>query len=218
MASGEHGIELLVKKMAHKMIRTLPSSVQIEDLFQAGMVGWMTAKNKYDESFKIPFEKFALIYIHGAIINSLREGSWAPRSVCKYERLIKQARKELEEQGILNPCDIQLAEYLNIPLKKYQKIARDTINIYLVDLEEDLPADDNVYDNIEAEYIFTKLRAALDLLTPIQRRLVSMHYNEDICITDIAREFKVTETEGRKILRNSLAKLRKAIKDCGIHI
>lgn len=211
MASGEHGIELLVKKMAHKMIRRLPSCVQIEDLFQAGMIGWITAKSKYDDSFKIPFDKFALIYIHGAIINSLREGSWVPRSVSKYERLIREARKELEDQGIFDPSDVQLAEYLNIPLRKYQKFARDAINIYLLDLEEDVPSDDNVYETIESEYVFAKLRAALDLLTPIQRKLVSMHYNEDICITDIAREFKVTEVEGRKILRNSLASLKKAM-------
>src|SRR3954470_23009608 len=80
----------LVKRIAFHMMMRMPSSVQVDDLIQAGMIGLMEAAQKYDASRGASFETYAGIRIRGAIVDDMRRGDWAPRSVHRNARKISK--------------------------------------------------------------------------------------------------------------------------------
>ena len=81
----------LVKRIAHHMMMRMPASVQVEDLIQAGMIGLLEASTKYDASKGASFETYAGIRIRGAIVDEMRRGDWAPRSVHRNARRVQEA-------------------------------------------------------------------------------------------------------------------------------
>ena len=71
----------LVKRIAYHLLARLPANVQVDDLIQAGMIGLLEASTKYDASKGASFETYAGIRIRGAMLDDVRKGDWAPRSV-----------------------------------------------------------------------------------------------------------------------------------------
>ncbi|MFT5580198.1 MAG: RNA polymerase sigma factor for flagellar operon FliA, partial [Paraglaciecola psychrophila] len=53
----------LVKRIAHHMLARMPSSVQVEDLIQAGLIGLLEAARNYEASKGASFETYAGIRI-----------------------------------------------------------------------------------------------------------------------------------------------------------
>src|SRR5690625_705608 len=86
----------LVKRIAYHMMLRMPASVQVDDLIQAGMIGLLEAAQKYDGSRGASFETYAGIRIRGAIVDEMRRGDWAPRSVHRNARRVAQAMAAVE--------------------------------------------------------------------------------------------------------------------------
>src|SRR5690554_5116196 len=76
----------LVKKIAYHLKGRLPSSVFVEDLIQAGVIGLMEALQKYNVTQGASFETYAGIRIRGAMLDEIRKGDWTPRSVHRKSR------------------------------------------------------------------------------------------------------------------------------------
>ena len=70
----------LVKRIAHHMMASLPSSVDIDDIIQSGMIGLLDAARRYTEKEGAQFETYAVQRIRGAMLDSLRQADWLPRS------------------------------------------------------------------------------------------------------------------------------------------
>src|SRR3546814_14199204 len=71
----------LVKRIAHHLAARLPSSVDVDDLIQAGVIGLIEAARHYSGTRGASFETYAGIRIRGAMLDELRQTDWAPRSV-----------------------------------------------------------------------------------------------------------------------------------------
>jgi RNA polymerase sigma factor for flagellar operon FliA len=76
----------------------MPHSIDIGDLVQDGVLGLMDAANRFDETRGIKFETFAMNRIRGAMVDSLRELDWVPRSVRHKARQIERAIEELSQE------------------------------------------------------------------------------------------------------------------------
>jgi RNA polymerase sigma factor for flagellar operon FliA len=86
----------LVKRIAYHLLARLPASVQVEDLIQAGMIGLLEVSTKYDSSKGASFETYAGIRIRGAMLDEVRKGDWAPRSVHRNTRMVSDAIRRIE--------------------------------------------------------------------------------------------------------------------------
>ena len=82
----------LVKRIAHHLAVRLPSNIEIDDLFQAGMIGLLEAANNFDASRGASFDTYAGIRIRGAMLDEVRKLDWTPRSVHKKHRADGNAR------------------------------------------------------------------------------------------------------------------------------
>lgn len=71
----------LLRKIALKLRRRLPPSVEIDDLISDGFIGLARAERRFDPSRGIPFPYFACRAIEGAMLDGLRQRDWVPRQI-----------------------------------------------------------------------------------------------------------------------------------------
>ena len=68
------------------------------DLISYGLVGLISAVERFDPARRVKFETYAVTRIKGAIIDELRALDWVPRSVRARARAIEKKSAELESQ------------------------------------------------------------------------------------------------------------------------
>src|ERR1044072_143447 len=87
-----------VKFIAERLAAKLPPSVDIDDLMGAGMLGLLDAVDKFDPNKGVMFRTYAEMRVRGAMLDSLRDLDWAPRSMRRRAREIEAAYLQLEQQ------------------------------------------------------------------------------------------------------------------------
>ena len=100
----------LVKYVAGRMARGLPSHVEEADLISYGLLGLIGAIERFDPDREIKFETFAVSRIRGAIIDELRSLDWVPRSVRSKARDVEKAHSKLENRLGRAPTDEEMAD------------------------------------------------------------------------------------------------------------
>merc|ERR1711916_180521 len=133
----------LVKRIAHHMMMRMPASVQVEDLIQAGMIGLLEAAQKYDASKGASFETYAGIRIRGAIVDEMRRGDGAPRSVHRNARRVQDAIAQVEARTGRDATDQEVAEELDVSIEEYHSILQDSTSTRLFSYEEAVGDDDS---------------------------------------------------------------------------
>src|SRR5205809_7123351 len=113
----------LIKHIAHRVAIRLPSNVEIRDLINAGVLGLMDAIEKFEPERNVKFRTYAELRIRGAILDSLRDLDWAPRSLRKKSREIANLCKELEQSLGRPPADTELAEAMNVTLEQFYELS-----------------------------------------------------------------------------------------------
>ena len=86
----------LVKITAGRVVANLPPNMDRDDLITAGSMGLVKAVDQFDSGRQVKFETYAIALIRGAILESLREDDWVPRSVRERSRNLSRTMVELE--------------------------------------------------------------------------------------------------------------------------
>src|SRR5829696_10499126 len=111
----------LVKYVAGRMSSGLPAHVEEADLISYGLLGLISAIERFDPGREIKFETFAMTRIKGSIIDELRSLDWVPRSVRARAREIERANSKLEHQLHRAPGDKEIAGALGISVEEFQE-------------------------------------------------------------------------------------------------
>src|SRR5438477_12827659 len=88
----------LIKHIAHRVAIRLPSNVEIRDLINAGVLGLMDAIEKFEPERNVKFKTYAEVRIRGAILDSLRDLDWAPRSLRKKSKDLERMYADLSQK------------------------------------------------------------------------------------------------------------------------
>ena len=215
----------LVKKVACHLIARLPASVQLDDLIQSGMIGLIEASKNFDASKGASFETFAGIRIRGAMLDEIRRGDWAPRSVHRNARLVAETISELESTLNREPKDTEVAEKLDITLDEYHHILHDVnaskiIGIEDLGVDEDVitPANhdlslDKPFNNVKNERFNESLLAAIQSLPERDALVLSLYYNDEMNLKEIGQILDVSESRVSQIHGQAMIKLKAKIND-----
>ena len=133
----------LVKRIAYHLLARLPANVQVDDLIQAGMIGLLEASRKYDAGKGASFETFAGIRIRGAMLDEVRKGDWAPRSVHRNSRMVSDAIRKIEARTGRDAKDHEVAAELQLSLEDYYGILGDTLGSRLFSFDDLLQEGEN---------------------------------------------------------------------------
>ena len=217
----------LVRRLAHQMIAKLPANVEIDDLIQVGMIGLTDALSRFDSGQGVQFETFATQRIRGAMLDELRGTDWMSRGNRKHQRDIEGAVHRLEQRLGRAPQESEIAKEMGIPLSEYQDLlnkVRGTQLIYL----EDMGGDDGDQDFLDrhvaddaasplAQLNDRRMREALvEAIKNLPEReqfVMSMYYEHDMNLKEIAAVLKVTESRVCQLHSQSIARLRVKLRD-----
>lgn len=211
----------LVKRIAYHMMMRMPASVQVDDLIQAGMIGLIEAAQKYDGSRGASFETYAGIRIRGAIVDEMRRGDWAPRSVHRNARRISQAIRTVEARVGRDALDAEVAEELGVSLNEYFTMLQDSNGSRLFSYEETFGEEDSNIDASEANDDFVSpyeglqrdglkkaLTNAITQLPERERMVLALYYNEELNLKEIGLVLGVSESRVSQIHSQATARLK----------
>ena len=213
----------LVRRLAHHMIAKLPPNIELDDLIQVGMIGLSEALTRYEVAQGVQFETFATQRIRGAMIDELREGDWMSRGSRKSQKEIERAVQRLEQKLGRSPLESEIAIELDMTLPDYQELlgkVRGTQLVYLEDMNggEDDGAgflDRHVADEtadpvnlLRDHRLRASLVDAIKTLPDREQYIMSMYYENDMNLKEIAAVLEITESRVCQLHSQSIARLR----------
>lgn len=213
----------LVRKLAHHMMAKLPANVQVDDLIQVGLIGLSEALTRFEAAQGVQFETFATQRIRGAMLDELRENDWASRGTRKSQKDIEAAIRRLEHRLGHSPLKSEIAAELNMPLSDYQSLlakVKGTQLVYLEDMTRNSDDEDSFLDRhmgdteadplnmLRNQRIREALVAAIKNLPEREQFIMSMYYEQDMNLKEIAAVLEVTESRICQLHSQSIARLR----------
>ena len=112
----------LIKYHAYRIATQLPPNIEINDLINAGILGLMDAIEKFEPSRGVKFKTYAELRIRGAMIDSLRELDWAPRSLRKKSKELSKASQKLQQELGREVSDQEICAEMGIELDELYKL------------------------------------------------------------------------------------------------
>jgi len=217
----------LVRRLAHQMITKLPANVQVDDLIQVGMIGLTDALGRFDAAQGVQFETFATQRIRGAMLDELRGSDWMSRGSRKQQRSIEAAVHRLEQKLGRAPQESEIAAEMGVSLAEYQELlgkVRGTQLVYLEDMSGDEGDNDyldrhagdeaaNPLAQLQDHRMREALIAAIKTLPEREQYVMSMYYEHDMNLKEIAAVLKVTESRVCQLHSQSIARLRVKLRD-----
>src|SRR5271169_3160282 len=115
----------LVKTVVGRLAMTLPSHVNSDDLYSAGLVGLLNAMRRFNPANGTSFETYARVRIRGAVFDELRRLDWVPRSVHEKAKKIEKVMQELTQRTGAIPSDAQMAKALGLSARDYEDLLEE---------------------------------------------------------------------------------------------
>ncbi|MBW3657241.1 MAG: sigma-70 family RNA polymerase sigma factor [Actinobacteria bacterium] len=215
----------LVQHVVNQVAARYPRHVDRQELWNAGAYGLVDASRRFDESQGIPFPRYAMIRIRGAIIDSTRSRDWVTRAARRGMREIRDATDALIAEHGRAPSEGEIAERLDIEVDRLREMrssaahatllhldqrvgAVDTDEMTLADLVEE--EDEAVLpgDALENRELTGTLRLAVRHLPQAQREVVTRYYFGGEYLRDIADSLGVTEARASQIRSEGLTAIR----------
>jgi RNA polymerase sigma factor FliA len=213
----------LVKRIAQHLLARLPSSVLLDDLIQAGMIGLLEASRNFDGSKGASFETYAGIRIRGSMLDEIRRGDWVPRSVHRNSRSIADAIESIEQTHGRDARDTEVAAHMGITLHEYHTMLQDVscgkiIGIEDLGVSEDvISAPDHVngsgFDDLAAVRFQSDLAEHIGRLPEREALVLSLYYDEELNLREIGEVLNVSESRVSQIHSQAMHRLRSRLRD-----
>jgi RNA polymerase sigma factor FliA len=216
----------LVKYVAGRLASGLPTHVDEADLISYGLIGLISAIERFEPDREIKFETYAIARIRGAMIDELRSLDWVPRSVRNRAREIERAMAELENRHKRTPSDEEVAAELGITVGEFEEsltqIARSSVvaldelwsssgaggeSTALIDTIEDPHASDPSRELLQGE-MRQALAQAITRLPDRERLVVTLYYYEELTLREIGEVLSVTESRVSQLHTKAILRLR----------
>src|SRR5213596_1878100 len=219
-----------IKYIAQRISTKLPSHVELNDLIGAGVLGLLDAIEKFDPGRAVKFRTYAELRIRGAILDSLRDLDWAPRSLRKKSREIANLCKELEQSLGRPPADTELAEAMNVTLEQFYELSSRIHGMTAPgSLQEAVSPDDDSVGEIRDDFAATPpemdpffqchkaevnqlVQDAIDRLPRRERLVVALYYYDEMTVKEIGKVLGVKESGVSQIRTKALHRLRMRLK------
>lgn len=211
----------LVKRIAHHLIARLPDNVQLDDLIQAGMLGLLESVSKYDASKGASFGTYAGIRIRGAMLDEMRKGDWAPRSVHRNSRRVTETIRTIEHKNGGIATDRDVAKAMNVSLEEFHVIVKDAASCRLYSYEEVNEGDDPSIlpyvpagdHGVERDALLESIADGIGNLTEREQLVMSLYYEEELNLKEIGAVLEVSESRVSQILSQAVVRVRSHITE-----
>jgi RNA polymerase sigma factor FliA len=202
----------LVKHIVYKKLRELPASCEVEELIACGIESLIGALDRYDPAKKAGLEPYLWTRIHGSVLDELRRRDWAPRSLRRLERDIKQASETFSGAHGRRPNRDELANMLNMTPTELREKQEEIANSDLTSLSSLVVSDGEdgtieLVDALESSDQYSdpehmahwgeakeKFRRAFEQLPLREREVAVLLYVKNLTLREIGDVLTVSES------------------------
>lgn len=193
------------------------------DIQQVARLGLLKAAIRFRMDTESNFVAFAVPTICGEIKRHLRDHGWTvrpPRRVQELRQELRLTTPELAQQLGREPTLAELAGALAVGTKDVEEALLSESSVRPQSLDATGPADDGSAlcerlgsddDDFARVDERVSLNCALRGLTPWERRLLSLRFQEDMKQQDIADLLNISQMQVSRALTTLLAKLRRRL-------
>ena len=124
-----------VKRIVQRLAVHLPSTVDIDDLMNVGVIGLIQAVDRYDPRRDNKFMTYAIFRIKGAVLSELRARDFLSRSNRRKIRELESAYLRLEQKLGREAEDQEIAQELGVDVEQVYR-TKQMSSISFISLEE----------------------------------------------------------------------------------
>src|SRR5215471_13224183 len=220
----------LIKHIAHRVAVRLPNNIEIRDLINAGVIGLLDAIEKFDPERNIKFKTYAEVRIRGAILDSLRNLDWAPRSLRKKSKDLERIYAELSQKLGRPATDEEASEALGGNIEDFHALVDQLHGLTVGSFESAAETDEkgegkinyypddgtnDPYVRFETNELTTILSEAIDSLPERERLVLSLYYYEEFTMKEIGTLLGVNESRVSQIHTKATIRLRTKLNKLG---
>jgi RNA polymerase sigma factor for flagellar operon FliA len=211
-----------VRLLARRIHGRLPESVTLDDLVSHGVLGLISAIDRFDPSHNTQLSTYAQHKIKGEILDSLRRMDSAPRQQRKYAKQIEAAVALAEQRWQRLPTDEEIAAALNLPVDVYRRRRANLHGLNLQRLESIEAGDSGTGDLrflcrsekecpsvvFERSELRRTLAAGIAQLPKIHQTVLSMYYRDELKLREISKIIGLHASRVSQIKQQAILRLR----------
>jgi len=214
----------LVKRIAYHLLARMPSTVDVDDLVQSGMVGLIAAARDFSPERGAAFCSYAGIRIRGAMLDEARRADWVPRSVRRGVREVEDTGRRLQRETGQQARPAEVAGALGLSLDHYYRLLNDSIACKPLSYEQvfamheqypaDVPDDEGRMPDQELEHdnFHAALAAAIEDLPERLKMVLSLYVDDELNLRQIGAVLGVTESRVCQLHAQAKAQIRDRMK------
>jgi len=215
-----------VKRIVHRIAVHLPSTIDIDDLMNVGVIGLIQAVDRYDPSRDNKFMTYAVFRIKGAVLSELRSRDFLSRSNRRKIRDLENTCLKLEQTLGREVDDEEIAEELGVDIEKIRH-TRQMSSISFISFEELgfssrdekekllsylVENDDDALSLTRLKEIKKAVARAIEKLPEKERLVISLYYLDELTKKEAGKVVNSTESRVSQIHSQAIMRLRAKVK------
>ncbi len=201
---------------ARRMSRRLPAHVSLNDLISAGLLGVVEGFRRFDPVRAETLDAFLDHYIRGAMLDELRRADSLTRAQRDFAQRLGRATQAAANDSGSAP-EHSLAQALGVSLAEFRSRVAHVQAAVMVQatgieerLEDDAPRPDAEVAQTQER---RRLATATERLSPRQRELLRLHYEEGENFREISDRFRVSQSRVSQLHTQAIQQLRAMLSD-----
>lgn len=197
----------LIYKIASKFY-----GVDLDDLYQVGVVGVLQAYKNYKTNGTTKFSTYAYDYIFGQMYNLVNSSTYykVSKDLIRLYKKVEVTRYMLAQKLNKIPNNSELSKYLNIELSLIESavnigniVSLDEDNENTRDYHEKMASHENI--SVDDRLI---LEESIDILNDDEKNVIKLRYFEDLSQCEVAKKLSLSQAKVSRYEKRSLEKMR----------
>ena len=211
----------MVKRLAWHVHGGGCAGLEVEDLFQTGVVALTEAAQRHAGPGEDGFAAYAKLRVRGAMIDLIRRTVPASRHVVERRKLLQRHTLALRGQLGRDPSAAELAEAMRLSLSELGQLQSDCLEVRFEPLDEVYSDNDavflddgsDVFGTLAAAQVRETLIEAIAALPARLKLIVQLYFLEELNLAEIAQVLDVSIPRVHQLKAQALAAMRETMRD-----
>lgn len=211
----------MVKRLAWHVHGGGCAGLEVEDLFQTGVVALTEAAQRHAGPGEDGFAAYAKLRVRGAMIDLIRRTVPASRHAVERRKLLQRHALALRGQLGREPEAAELAEAMGLSLAELGQLQSDCIEVRFEPLGEVYSENDavflddgsDIFGALAASQVRQSLIEAIAALPDRLKLVVQLYFLEELNLAEIAQVIEVSIPRVHQLKAQALAAMREAMRD-----